>query len=171
MTYVKYSLNTSSLRPINVAFAKPDPFYWPAKQSNIKEKRCITLEGNPSHTRAFIPSCLESFLDLIAEYINSLQWSVPTSVIYVGVPSSASSDTLSDHKSSKKFAIYNNFQRVYCKYSSEFCTHHLLLSCLGSILQRTPKPAPRDAIDTAGAASSESSSGLHRSAKHKTLAL
>lgn len=84
MTYVKYSLNTSSLRPINVAFAKPDPIYWPAKQSNIKEKRCITLEGNPSHTRAFIPSCLESFLDLIAEYINSLQWSVPTSVIYVG---------------------------------------------------------------------------------------
>ena len=84
MTYVKYSLNTSSLRPINVAFAKPDPIYWPAKQSNIKEKRCITLEGNPSHTRAFIPSYLESLLDLIAEYINSLQWSVPTSVIYVG---------------------------------------------------------------------------------------
>ena len=86
MTYVKYLLNTSSLRPINAAFAKPDPIYWPAKQSNIniKEKRCITLEGNPSHTRAFIPSCLESFLDLIAEYINSLQWSVPTSVIYVG---------------------------------------------------------------------------------------
>ena len=48
MTYVKYSLNTSSLRPINVAFAKPDPIYWPAKQSNIKEKRRITLEGNPS---------------------------------------------------------------------------------------------------------------------------
>ena len=84
MTYVKYSLNTSSLRPINVAFAKPDPFYWPAKQSNIKEKRCITLEGDPSHMRACIPSYLESLLDLIAEYINSLQWSVPTSVIYVG---------------------------------------------------------------------------------------
>lgn len=67
MTYVKYSLNTSSLRPINVAFAKPDPIYWPAKQSNIKEKRCITLEGNPSHTRAYLPSRLESFLDLIAK--------------------------------------------------------------------------------------------------------
>ena len=67
MTYVNYLLNTSSLRPINVAFAKPDPIYWPAKQSNIKEKRCITLEGNPSHTRAFIPSYLESLLDLIAK--------------------------------------------------------------------------------------------------------
>ena len=84
MTYVKYSLNTSSLRPINVAFAKPDPFYWPAKQSNIKEKRCITLEGNPSHTRAFIPSCLESFLDLIAEH-KPASVVLPTSMMYVGI--------------------------------------------------------------------------------------
>ena len=83
MTYVNYSLNTSSLRPINVAFAKPDPIYWPAKQSNIKEKRRITLEGNPSHTRAFIPSYLESLLDLIAEY-KPASVVLPTSVIYVG---------------------------------------------------------------------------------------
>ena len=55
---------------------RPD-IYWPAKQSNIREKRCITLEGDPSHARACIPSRLENLLDLIAKYINSLQWSSP----------------------------------------------------------------------------------------------
>lgn len=44
----------------------------------------LTLEGDPSRMRARIPSCPESFLDLIAEYINSLQWSSPH-LIYVEV--------------------------------------------------------------------------------------
>ena len=92
MTYVNYLLNTSSLRPINVAFAKPDPIYWPAKQSNIKEKRRITLEGNPSHTRAFIPSYLESLLDLIAEY-NPASVVLPTSNNIRGVCLQASQPT------------------------------------------------------------------------------
>jgi len=45
MTYVKYSLNTSSLRPINVAFAKPDPIYWPAKQSKYKGEEAYHTGG------------------------------------------------------------------------------------------------------------------------------
>lgn len=61
MTYVKYLLNTSSLRPINVAFAKPDPIYWPAKQSNIKEKRRITLEGESLSYESVYPESPREF--------------------------------------------------------------------------------------------------------------
>ena len=87
----------------------------------------LTLEGDPSRMRARIPSCLESFLDLIAEYTNSLQWSSPH-LIYVGLPSSVLIDTLSDYKSSKnlQYTTTSSTYTVNIPQSSAHTTSYFL---------------------------------------------
>ena len=94
---------------------------------------------------------------------------LPTSIIYVGVASSVSSDTLSTHKSSKNLQ-YTTTLCTYIVNISQNSAHHLLSFLCRKHATEDSKASPRDAIDTAGAASSESSADLHRGAKHKTLA-
>lgn len=94
---------------------------------------------------------------------------LPTSIIYVGVTSSVSSDTLSTHKSSKNLQ-YTTTSRLHIVNISQNSAHHLLSFLCRKHATEDSKASPRDAIDTAGAASSESSASLHRGAKHKTLA-
>ena len=76
-------------------------------------------------------------------------------------------DAFSDHKSSKNLQ-YTTTTNAYIVNIPRHSAH---TTSLRKHATEDIKASPRDAIDTAGAASSESSSGLHRSAKHKTLAL
>lgn len=101
--------------------------------------------------------------------VNSLQWSSPHQLIYVGATSVRHYRRLSNHKSSKNLQ-YTTTPRLHIVNISQNSAHHLLSFLCRKHATEDSKASPRDAIDTAGAASSESSASLHRGAKYKTLA-
>lgn len=135
----------------------------------VKGRRGVLHWREPPLMRELIYRVASRVFLTSSQNVNSLQRSSPHQLIYVGVASMRHYRRLSTHKSSKNLQ-YTTTSRLHIVNISQNSADHLLSFLCRKHATEDSKASPRDAIDTAGAASSESSSGLHRSAKHKTLA-